>query len=241
MTIDPPVDPTETLIVSVEKVEDLISALRAANVSVPGRASGRTRHQVEIYSLIRVLASRPYRLSDFPLKLVKRERPDFLLLVNGIAIGVEHTEAIPQNAAKESFLRDRGIGPETYYKQPATIGERAKGSKEIRAEIEADKMSEGWIGESVERNWVEAMTHFVSKRVKSVQSLDYARFDHTWLVIYDNWPAPILNHAKALPLLTAELAKQEIWSVFERVFIIDESVLIENEKTAVHVQCVNHC
>ncbi|KIQ97358.1 hypothetical protein TI01_1075 [Lysobacter sp. A03] len=188
-----------------------------------------------------MLASRPYRLADFPLKLVKRERPDFLLSANGVAIGIEHTEAVPQNAAKEAFLRDRGIGPETYYAQPAAIGERAKSSKEIRAEIEADQMGEGWMGDSAERRWVEAMTQFVSDKTQSAQSPDYARCDRTWLVIYVNWPAPILNHAKAVPLLTAELAKLATWSVFERVFILDESVLVEIEHTAVHVHCVNHC
>lgn len=241
MVTVPSVVPADSVIVSVERLGHLASALRAANVTVPGRANGRTHDQVEIYSLIRVLASRPYRLSDFPLKLVKRERPDFLLSANGVVTGVEHTEAVPQNAAKEASLRDRGIGPETYYVQPAAIGERAKSSKEIRAEIEAGKMGEGWMGDSAERSWVEAMTQFVSDKIQSAQSPDYARFDRTWLVIYDNWPAPILNHAKAVPLLTAELAKLATWSVLERVFILDESVLLEIEQTAVHVHCVNHC
>jgi hypothetical protein len=232
--------PPASVVMSVERVGDLASALRAANVTVPGRASGRTHDQVEIYSIVRVLASRPYRLSDFPLKLVKRERPDFLLSANGVAIGIEHTEAVPRNAAKESFLRDRGIGPETHYMRPAAIGERAKGSKEIHAEIEADQMGEGWMGDSVERSWVEAMTQFVSDKIQSAQSPDYTSFDRTWLVIYDSWPAPILNHAKAVPLLTAELTKLAPWSVFERVFILDESVLLEIEQSAVHVHCVNH-
>lgn len=241
MVTVPSVRPADSVIVSVERVGGLASALRAANVTVPGRANGRTHNQVEIYSLIRVLASRPYCLSDFPLKLLKRERPDFLLSANEVAIGIEHTEAVPQNAAKEASLRGRGIGPEAYYVRPAAIGERAKGSKEIRAEIEADKMGEGWIGDSAERSWVEAMIHFVSNKIRSARSPDYARFDRTWLVIYDNWPAPILNHAKAVPLLIAELAKLATWSVFERVFILDESVLLEIEQTAVHARCVNHC
>ncbi len=239
-TLPPAAVPADSAIVSVARVGNLASALRAANVTVPGRASGRTHYQVEIYSLIRVLASRPYRLSDFPLKLIKRERPDFLLSANEVAIGVEHTEAVPQNAAKEAFLRESGIGPETHYVRPAAIGERAKGSKEIRAEIEADKMGEGWMGDSAERSWVDAMAQFVSDKIQSAHSPDYTRFDRTWLVIYDNWPAPILNQAKAVPLLTAELVKLATWSVFERVFILDESVLLEIEQTAVRVHCVNH-
>ncbi|KTF40446.1 hypothetical protein [Xanthomonas translucens] len=236
-----PVVPADSFIVSVDRVGDLASALRAANVTVPGRASGRTHYLVEIYSLIRVLASRPYRLSDFPLKLVKRERPDFLLSANGVAIGVEHTEAVPQNAAKEDFLRDFGVGSETHFVRPAAVGERAKGAKEIRAEIEADEMGEGWMGDSVEFSWVEAMTQFVSAKIQSAKSPDYTRFERTWLVVYDNWPAPILNHIKAVPLLTAELIKLATWSTFERVFILNESVLLEIEQTAVHVHCVNHC
>ena len=115
------------------------------------------------------------------------------------------------------------------------------GSKEIRAEIEADKMGKGWMGDSAERSWVEAMIQFVSGKIQSTQSPDYTRFDRTWLVIYDNWPAPILNHVKAMPLLIAELVRLATWSVFESVFILDESVLLEIEQTAVRVHCVNHC
>lgn len=135
MASTPSVFPVDSVIVSVERAGDFASAFRAANVTVPARANWRSHDHVEIYSVIRMLASRPYRLSDFPLKLVKRERPDFLLSTNRVAIGIEHTEAVPQNAAKEAALRARGAGPRTYYVQPAAIDERAKGSQEIRAYV----------------------------------------------------------------------------------------------------------
>ena len=159
----PPPAPSERVIVEAARIDQISSRLRAANVTVPGRAGGRHKEQVETYSLVRVLGSRPYALTDFPLKLVKRERPDFLLTLSGAEIGIEHTEAITQNAAKEAFLRDGDAGPEVHFLRPASLTEPPKSSEELRAEIAADEMGPGWFGDSVERGWVHAMTFFVMK------------------------------------------------------------------------------
>lgn len=232
---------SDRVIVDAASIDQISSRLRAANVTVPGRASGRHKDQVEIYSLVRVLGSRPYSLTDFPLKLVKRERPDFLLTLNGAEVGIEHTEAITQNAAKEAFLRDAGEGPEVHFVRPTSLTEPPKSSQELKAEIAADKMGPGWVGDSVERGWVEAMTFFVEKKFRLLQQPDYPRFERTWLVIYDNWAAPGLKLPTALPLLRASLESLATWSLFDRIFILDESELIEIDSTSIYVYCVNHC
>jgi len=231
----------ECVIVEAERVDQISSRLRAANVSVPGRASGRHKEQVEVYSLVRVLGSRPYALTDFPLKLIKRERPDFLLTLDGTQIGIEHTEAITRNAAKEAFLRDGGAGPAVHFVRPPSLTEPAKSSQELRAEIAADKGGPGWVGDSVESGWVAAMKFFVMKKFQLLQKEGYPRFERTWLVIYDNWTAPILNLMTALPLLRASLDSLATWSLFDRVFILDENELIEIDSSTIHVYCVNHC
>lgn len=237
----PPPAPDERVIVEAERVDQIFSRLRAANVSVRGRASARNKEQVEIYSLVRLLGSRPYALTDFPLKLIKRERPDFLLTLNGTTIGVEHTEAITQNAAKEAFLRDGGAGPDVHFVRPASLTEPPKSSGELRAEIAADEMGLGWVGDSVERGWVEAITFFVMKKFQLLHKQDYPRFERTWLVIYDNWTAPNLNLTTALPLLRSSLDSLATWSLFDRVFILDENELVEIDASMIYVYCVNHC
>lgn len=184
----------------------------------------RARSHLPSYHQESLVLGIGFRLNDYVAFRLETHRND------GYAVAV---------AARD--IAEGGIGPESHYLRPASINDLPKGSKAIRAEIVADEMGDGWAGDSVERSWVEAMANFVSDKILSVQASGYTRFDRTWLVIYDNWPAPNLNHAKALPLLIAELAKLATWSTFERVFILDESVLLEVEQGMVYVYCVNHC
>lgn len=237
----PSVPAGERTLLEVRRISDLGSHLRALNVLVPGRGSGRTSEQVEVYAVVRLLASRPYALSEFPLTLIKRERPDFMLVMNAAEVGIEHTEAITQNEAKEAALRDQGVGPETYFARAASLDEPVKSSAELAAEIEANEMSDGWYGDSVELGWAEAMARFVKKKAVSAQRPGYARFARNWLVVYDQWCAPMLDHAKAIPRLLRRLAELPPWDVFDRIFILDENVLIELDADTVQIHCVNHC
>lgn len=239
MSIPSPPGPDRVL-VEAERVDQIASRLRSANVEVPGLASGRQNDDVEIYSVIRVLGSRPFSLADFPLRLVKRERPDFLLTLGAVEIGIEHTEAISQNKAKEEYLRDAGEGPDVYFVRRESLTEPLKTSAAIKEEIAANRMTPGWYGDSVEREWVQAMTHFVVKKSRSTQRPGFARFEKTWLVVYDNWTAPALNLMKALPLLRAAIDSAAVWSVFDRVFVLEEDSLLEIDGISVTVYCVNH-
>lgn len=236
-----PTDPKEREVIRALRIADLPAGLRAANISVPGRAHGRTSEDAELYAIIRLLASRRYGMGDFPLTLKKRERPDFVLALNDVVIGIEHTEAISQNNAKAAALRDAGLGPEMYFSKPASVSELPKTSKQLKEEIIADEMGDGWVGDSVERGWVEAMTHFVEKKMTSVQREGYTRYPRLWLLIYDNWTAPALDLHKALPLLRTQLEARSTWSTFERVFILDEELIVELDASAENSYCVNHC
>lgn len=151
--------------------DQLHTQLRGINVVVPARAAGRTKEQVETYSIVRLLGSIPHDLEAFPLQLVKRERPDFLLTLGARKVGIEHTEAISQNAAKEAFLRSKGHGPDVHFTRAASVHEPRKSSKELIAEIEADRPSAPWEGDSVERKWAEAMAHFIAEKVEVANSI----------------------------------------------------------------------
>ncbi|KRA16813.1 hypothetical protein ASD69_08645 [Lysobacter sp. Root604] len=179
-------------------------------------------------------------MSEFPLTLKKRERPDFVLALNDVVIGIEHTEAISQNDAKAAALRDDGHGPKVYFSKPASVSEPPKTSKQLKEEILADEMGDGWVGDSAERGWAEAMTHFVEKKMTSAQGEGYTRYPHLWLLIYDHWPAPALDLHKALPLLRTQLEACSAWSIFERVFILDEDLIVELNESTENIHCVNH-
>jgi hypothetical protein len=105
---------SSTSILAAADIDALAPALSACDVVVPARAAGRTKEHVERYSISRLLGTLSCVPDDFPMRLDKSERPDFVLDCNGRSIGIEHTETITENAAKEGVppvegARARGL------------------------------------------------------------------------------------------------------------------------------------
>jgi hypothetical protein len=222
-------------ILIVADIGALAPTLRACNVVVPERAAGRTKDHVERYSITRLLGTLSWAPEDFPLRLVKRERPDFVLECNERTIGIEHVETLTPNAGSEAFLRSKGHGPEAYFPRPMVLGEARKSRRQLIEEIEADEMGTGWYGDSVERSWVEAMLHFIRTKIEVARKNGFQLFRQNWLLMYDNWHAPALNREKAVVRLRQELELDPPWSTFERVFILDDLVLVDLEQGSVRL------
>ncbi|MFS2003807.1 hypothetical protein ACEN9F_09295 [Duganella sp. CT11-25] len=226
---------------NVRNIDDLYASLPSINVIAPARSNGRTKDQVEIYSIVRLLGTLPIGPGDFPLQLDKSERPDFILQCGERQVGVEHTEAIPPNAAKEAAIRSQGAGEELHFLRRASVDEPRKSSKLLAAEIDANSYGSSWGGDSVEREWSGAMAYFIKKKLSVAEKQGFKLLDATWLLIYDNWPAPALDPKKGIEFLRAHLSEIAPWTTFEHVFILDEKVLLDlSEVGAVSYQ-VNHC
>jgi hypothetical protein len=221
------VDSTPILIAA--NIDALAPALQACNVVVPKRADGRTKDDVERYSITRLLGTLPWSPADFPLRLFKRERPDFALDSNDRTIGIELVETLTPNAGHEAFLRSNGHGPEAYFPRPMVLREKQKSGRQLVKQIEADEMSEGWYGDSVERSWVEAMLYFIRAKIDVARKPGFQLFERNWLLMYDNWHAPALNRELAVLRLRQALDLDPPWTTFERVFILDGSVLVALE------------
>ncbi len=219
----------------------LHSRLKHINVVVPGRANGRTKEHVELYSVIRLLGSLPRAAIDFPVRVTKRERPDFLVEFGVRKIGVEHTEAISQPAAKEAFLRSQGHGRDVKWIHVRSIDEPVKRSKKMIAEIQEDRLGTVWEGDSVEREWANAMAHVISEKVASASRTGFDKFEENWLLIYDNWTVPALDRENGMMLLRSRLNETNPWQIFSRVFILDEKMLLEISSAAPCSHQVNHC
>jgi hypothetical protein len=227
------------MLLSARTFDELHDQLPDVNIQVPARPAPRGTTP-EVYSIVRLLGSMPLGPEDFPLKLVKGERPDFALQLGGRSIGIEHTEAIPENVAHESTLRAT-VGQNTYLMRSAVVGEPRKSKKQLLAEIEEDRMPPPMMGDSVERAWAEAIAHFVDSKVASARKPGYAAHDEHWLVIYDNWPAPALQRQLALSLLQERLHGSPPFDAFTRIFILDERVLVDLGRDRALLHCVNHC
>lgn len=214
------------ILISAHTFEELHEQLPSLNGVVPPHPQPRG-DTPEIYSIARLLGTMPLSDADFPLQLAKTERPDFALQLGPRSIGIEHTEAVAENAVHERILRASQPGAGVYLVRPASVGEPRKSSKTLREEIAQDRLPPPMMGDSVERNWAEAMEHFIGKKAASAQKPGYAVHDEQWLVVYDNWQALALERQHALALLQGRLAARDPFAIFERIFILTGALLVE--------------
>ena len=212
--------------------EELLQLLCGIDVSVPLRSQGRKSEHVERYAVVHLLSTLAEWGLGYPVELSRRERPDFLLRVGGRSIGLEHTEAVPQNQAQADALREAGYGPETYFIRPAVPGEKKKPAKTLIREIESDEPGDGWVGNAPEKEWARAMAHFTVRKLGTIRKEGFERFEENWLLIYDNWPLPAVRREEASELLMAELHEVGAFAEFQLIFVLSDHMLCQLSQDA---------
>ena len=199
----------------------LMQALSRLDITVPPRSKGRTKEHTERYAVAYLLSTLGHRAGlVYPLRLVRRDRPDFLLCMAGHRIGIEHTEAVPQNEAHKLFLREKGNGPRIHFVPRAKHGEARKSRKQLICEIEQNDPGRGWEGDTAEQEWTEAMSYFVQRKAAKLEEPGFDRFEKDWLLIYDNWPFPHVRSEVAGEVLYDLLGRTAGIEKFDRVFIL---------------------
>ncbi|WP_323144837.1 hypothetical protein [Massilia phyllosphaerae] len=227
------------MLLTARTFEELHARLPRLNVEVPPPPAPR-KGPVEIYSIVRLLGSIPWHPDDFPLQLAKDECPDFSLQLGDRTIGIEHTEAVPENAAHERTLRAK-LDRSFHFISPAAAGEPRKSKKQLLEEIEANRFPPPMEGDSVERGWAETMAHFIATKVASAQKPGYTTYGEQWLAIYDNWQALALERQHALALLQEHLLASDPFTVFDRIFILTGQTLVELARGRALLHRLNHC
>lgn len=197
------------------------------DISVPERTAGRTTRHAERYCIAHLLSTISARRLNFPLTVEHGDRPDFVLKMPGGSIGIEHTEAVSENEARAQALRERGLGPDTYFVQPYSPGEPRKSAAQLRVEIEADEPGDGWVGDSPEREWAAAILHHIDIKTASAKKPGYAQHSESWLIVYSNLPFPGVKTYKAVPILESLLRSSSAFAVFNSIFVLTDSNLIE--------------
>lgn len=211
----------------IDSAEKLTEVVRGIDIAVPLRSEGRLNDHTERYCMARLLFNLQSCRLRFPLQLQHTDRPDFVLSMADSIIGIEHSEAVPQNYAKAGALREQGHGPDMYFAVRAAPGEPEKARAQIIKEIEANAPGDGWHGDSVEREWADAMLFFIKKKIEKTQRNGFARHPHNWLLLYDNWPGPSCDLEKAIAILQPRLVADSADSIFDAIFIINERAICE--------------
>ncbi|BBN87054.1 hypothetical protein [Azospira sp. I09] len=205
---------------SAQSAAELLQQLREIDISVPLRTEGRTTEHCERWSICRFLASyAESSLINYPLRLQKRERPDFLLEIPFGSVGIEITEAVPPDFAWADAKRE-----ELNY-DTLTFIHRFEPGEPRRSKEEIDRIARGatwgdvWAGDAPEREWADAMLHFARRKAEALAKTGFERFPADWLLIYDNWPLPAVDDSKAAAYFMELLCTQPGPLPFDRIFV----------------------
>lgn len=201
-------------------VSELLHRLCTIDIAVPLRTEGRTTEDCERWSICRFLSTyAETNLLGYPLKVEKRERPDFLLSLPSTQVGIEITEAVPPGWAWTAARGEKQNYDNAVFLQRFTPGEPKRSRAEIDAIASGSSRGDGWAGDAPEREWADAMLHFAHDKAAKFAKPGYEHFENNWLLIYDHWPLPAVDDPKAASYLAQRISRLETRLPFDRIFV----------------------
>jgi hypothetical protein len=191
------------------------------DISVPEITEGRTAEDCERWSVCRLLSTlAAVSELQYPLELVKKERPDFYLIVGKRRVGIEITEAIQPDYARARVLpeaQSRGsiIDPSLF-----KWGAPRKSVDELRSIVsETELKGPGWEGNEVEVEWAAAVIEVIERKTEKLRSKGFRKFDENWLAVYDNLNSFALEMSEVSCMLIESMRAYWSGDSFDRVFI----------------------
>lgn len=155
----------------------------------------------------------------YPIAVTHTDRPDLQFTMNGTTVGIEITEAVPEDWARVVALREREDFPECIAIPRFIPGEPRRTLDAIRALARGDDNGDGWCGDGVETDWAQAMAYFIRQKADKTRSSEFRSFDRSGLLIYDGWPLPGLNLPKGVRYLVRSGQHQSWAAAFNDVYI----------------------
>ena len=208
-------------LVEASSPEELLGRLRDNDVRVPARSQGRVTAHSEIWIACRFFSAlAETSLIHYPLRLVHRDRPDFVLCSPQFRTGIEITEAVPEDKARVDVHSERDgrpvIRPVPFYRP----GDSRRSQVEIRRVVDGQEPPMPIMGNAIERNWVEVMLHYTELKHGRFKNPDFDKHQHNWLLIYDNWPlGSSLDERGAAGMLAPKLCSIGQENFFDRIFV----------------------
>jgi len=174
---------------SNSELEDHLSSL---DISMPAKTEGRATEHCERWSICRLLATMCANgVLQYPIHLHHRnpDRPDFRLDYGKKAIGIEVTEAVPQNlAAVDAPVERENIKCHIEFPK-FKLNEKRKTTHELRDMLASDKLTDpGWGSNGREIGWSRDMCLTCKKKTVKLCNPEYTRFQENWLLIWDELP-----------------------------------------------------
>ena len=202
---------------------ELRNRLAATQIRVVRRPTRRTHASRELYSSARMLATlseSPFLV--FPLTVEFRDGPDLALHMPAASIGIECTDAIAEEWAAILDLRAREYPGAVIFLPRLQPDVRSLSQEDLRAYASGAKAGSPWIGDSVERDWAQAILHFAERKLKKLRAGAYSDFTENWLLIHDEWamhPIGAKEQSIAASLLARSSASLFSAPCFSRVLV----------------------
>lgn len=212
--------PQQQIILRADSTDELNRGIDALAIDIPPRGPKRNTascEQWQIHHLLRCLQAVEDEL-HLPLRLSKRESPDFRLQSGTRIIGIENTEAINSDYVKATMhprVRQDGcvIDPSLY-----KWGDTGRPRRQIAQEAGRKRLSgPGWVSDSVEREFAQSVVDEV--RRKQLKLASYERYDSDRLLIYHNHPSPCIDIESAIEHTRRALADHWATPGFDTVYV----------------------
>lgn len=214
---------------SANSALELIELLAKTDITVPPVTKGRKEVHRERYVMAHLLATKAEDLFSYPISVVHREKPDFVINQGEVFIGVECVEAVPEEWYEIQALRERKNPNAVIFANHYTPGLKSL-SKIEKEECAAGRGSSyPWMGDAPEREWADAMAYFINEKTKKLRAGNYSEFQENWLLIQDEWRVPIHSAADLLKALNSCLPLiKENWirPCFNKIFIHARKFLV---------------
>lgn len=220
------------LSISAQTEENLLQQLVLIDISVPPIDKGRTTEHCERWSICRLMATISINQDfEFPIKLIKRERPDFCLHIGPKQIGIEVTEAIQPDYARARVLPEAGLDESILDPSLFKWGAPKKSLVELRSIASEKKLTgPGWEGDEIEVEWSEAIFDTIKKKSEKLISKGFERYRENWLSIYDNANSFALGIDTSISMITKELRKYWSNESFDKIYIETGELILEISK-----------
>lgn len=218
---------------------DLLRQLEEIDIAVPLHDEGRTASHRERYMAARLLSTLAQTdLISYPLRLEHREKPDFALFLPDRAIGIECVEATHTEWAQIQAIRETDF-PEKLIFLPILIPGETTFSTSERVQIaRGERAGPPWVGSMAERQWADAIAHFIALKTKKLRKGNYSEFAENWLLIQDEWPVPLYraeDRMEAAEMCLAKIRPQFQPPCFSNVFVGNSSWLLHIQHSRVEM------
>ncbi len=211
---------------------DLTRKLDSWDIYLPERGQGRKTFHTERRTTCPFLHTiSKTGLLSYPLRVKPDDRPDLVLELMGQdrrQIGVEITEAIPQNwawIASKANQNDSMFVPESKIDDPCWTKDKIEKYVET-----GGKNSPPIMGKATEiRNWKDAILEFAKRKAHKFENEEFKMYQHNWLLIHDNW-TPTPSNSTILGVsnrLGKDLYTSDWNNPFDKVFIQNFDMILE--------------